>query len=470
MSLIDLTSAEAELHVLGGMIVSRETIEEVRASVRPGDFAFPKHRAVFVAICNCADLLPPGKPLQMLLLREELRTSGRLDAVGGDDFLVGLTRYKPSFEEAAAYAKFLIDLSEQRAMVASGEKLKDLASKEITSEEKFSAARRLIEKIGERSDNAKPKTMAILGRECLDEIEEVRIAGRPKAGTGSGFQDLDRFTGGFNPGTLVMLAGRPGSAKSSLVMEIGVNIAQTRKRVLFFSLEMSGGELFRRAVSGRIGLPANFTQSQVPEGATYTMMVEAIEELGSIPLSIDERPTIQIGTLRAIAAREHRKSPLSLVAVDYIQLVQPDRHTENRAQDIADIAMGLKRLAKELEVPVIALSQLSRNVENRANKRPVLSDLRDSGGLEAAADQVIMLYRDEYYNPPAIGPREDPQHVEPIELIFTKNRNGATGTVTMGFQAAFTHFRDYDERRTLPFEPPKDLQDRFSMWEEAFPD
>ena len=285
----------------------------------------------------------------------------------------------------------------------------------------------------------------IKGFDFMIDMDTLVVTGEPILGVPSGYFDLDRLTTGFYGGDFVIVAARPSMGKTSLVLNVALNVAKkVPGNVAFFSLEMSGKQLARRIAAMVSGVSSSVLKKSDLKPDSYRRLSEACETMYDLPIYIDESSDISGLEMRGKCRRLKREGGLSLIVVDYLQLMRGSRRTENRVQEISEIARSLKSMAKELDVPVIALSQLNRSVESRENKRPQLSDIRESGSIEAEADLVMFIYRDEYYksreNPEEFSQERNVDHVEESEIIIAKHRNGPVGTVKLGFQASFARF------------------------------
>lgn len=431
-------SIEAETSVLGGLLMDNEAWDQVVDLLDSADFYRAENRLVFSALSS---MINSNRSADVITVFEHLQKNGDDDAVGGLVYLNSLAQYTPSAANMRRYAEIVRERSILRKLAKVGGEI---------NTNSFAADGRGVQEI---LDEAEQKVMAIgveSGRtqegfvhleqivvRVLDRIAE--LADDPGKGMGllSGFVDLDRMTSGFQPGDLVIIGGRPGSGKTSLAINIAENVALDQGLpVAVFSMEMGADQLGIRMI-GSIG---RIDQTHLRTGQLtdeeWSRLTEAIERLRLVNLEIDDRGAQTVADIRSGARRLARKhGQLGLIVVDYIQLmsISAAMSDENRATAVGEITRGLKSLAKEMKCPVIALSQLSRKVEERADKRPMMSDLRDSGSIEADADTILFIYRDDYYNPlskdPGIG-----------EVIVGKQRSGPTGTVRLAFIKAITKF------------------------------
>lgn len=436
---VPLFSLEAEMSVLGSMLLDDRVADEVTGILNENDFYRPAHSEIYRAM---RQLLRSMKGIDLLTLKEELLSRGTLAEVGGTDYLVELAEYTPSPVNAVYYADIVLDKATLRRLESAGRGIVGLVQEpdEDSVDMKVDRAEQLIFDVA--SGRAKQDFVHVqnLAKEFFVDVDRLVETGEPAVGVKSGFYDLDELTSGFYPGDFVIVAARPSMGKTSLVLNFAINVAQQRLgNVALFSLEMSGLQLVKRMVSMMAGVGQGALKSNYLDPIMYQKLADACETLYSMPIYIDETSDINGLEVRGKCRRLKAQGGLSLVVVDYLQLMRGNRKTENRVQEVAEIARSLKSLAKELQVPVIALSQLSRSVEARPDKRPMLSDLRESGSIEAEADLVMFIYRDKYYNR---DPDEEisPDDVFEAELLIAKHRNGPVGVATVGFQPYYARF------------------------------
>jgi len=379
-------------------------------------------------------------------LRTQLINAGQLDGVGGDAYIMRLQVALPSPSNARHYAQIVRDYSVLRALEAAGHEVVGVVRElDLPVEEKIRAAESAILAIGGTRLGADMIPMKSIARDIVLDIDEAGTGARPVQGLQSGFWDLDRLTTGFHPGNLIILGARPSMGKTSLALAFALAAGRNEptKTVAIFSLEMTASEIGKRMVSMLARVPTDaLRRSMSPE--VKARVLDAAEHLYSAPMFVDESAEVSGFDILGKCRRLAKKNPLSLIVVDYLQLMRgSSKRPDNRAQEVGEIARALKGVAKELGVPVVALSQLSRSVESRENKRPQLSDLRESGGIEQEADLVMFVYRENYYldreNPEraAATPAGDP---ELAEVIVAKHRNGPVGTAKLGFLPKHTLF------------------------------
>lgn len=434
------------MSALGAMLLSERAATEVVDILTEDDFYVPAHREIFRAV---KQLLLSSKAIDLVTLKDELTVREKLDAVGGVEYLVQIAETVPSAANAPYYAGIVQDKATLRRLELAGhEIIKTVHEPEMTADEKVDQAESSIFEVGRKRLGKYFVPVRSLAKDFFVDVDTLLETGEPVLGLQSGYVDLDRVTTGFYGGDFVIVAARPAMGKTSLVLNFALNVARSQEEaVAVFSLEMSGKQLVRRMIA---------TMAQVPMGALkqtnlhpndYQKLADACEDMYSLPIFIDDASDVSPLEMRGKCRRLKAEHGLGLVVVDYLQLMRGSKKTENRTQEISEIARSLKSMAKELDVPVIALSQLNRGVENRDNKRPMLADIRESGSIEAEADMVMFIYREEYYRRKEAGREAEfnPQATEVAELIIGKHRNGPTGTVLLGFQPAYTRFTLLDE-------------------------
>jgi replicative DNA helicase len=434
-------SIEAEQAVLGAILMSERAHYTfvVEEELRAEDFYRSRHRIVFQVM---ADLFAGGIEMDVLSVTEELKSQGLLEQAGGADEVSSLVTAVPAISNLRRYAQIVKELAHLRRLLDASYRIQaSVFAREGEPEDIVEEAERAILDIRMGGDGKDfVPVREILGRE-ITRWEELGRSGTSITGVSSGFNDLDRITGGFQPGNLIILAARPSMGKSALVTNIAENVALSRQRprpVALFSLEMSEGELAQRFVASQARIKGDDLRKGKVKGELWKRVLDAANFYDRSNLFVDDSSDISMLDIRAKARRLHQsfhdEGGLGLIIVDYLQLMRADSRYDNRVQQVGEMSRGLKILARELEVPVIALSQLSRGVESRTDKRPMLSDLRESGQIEQDADVVMFIYRDEYYN------HEDSEEPGVSEIIIAKHRNGALGTVKLSFQHEYPRF------------------------------
>jgi replicative DNA helicase len=431
-------SIEAESSVLGGLLLDNGAWDRVADLLGESDFYRYEHRLVFEAISS---LINASRPADVITVFEQLRSLGKADDVGGLAYLNSLAQYVPSAGNIRRYAEIVRERAILRKLVSASD---EIATNAFNPQGRPVAAivdeaEQKIFNIGEQGSRMKRgfQAMDTLVVDLLDRVQEMADNPNDVTGVPTGFYDLDRMTAGFQAGDLIVLAARPSMGKTALAINIAENVAlQEGLPVAVFSMEMGAAQLAVRIV-GSIG---RIDQSHLRTGKLtdeeWPRLTEAIEKLRTISLHIDESAGLTSSELRANARRLARQcGQLGLIVVDYLQLMSGSASgDENRATELGEISRGLKMLAKELKCPVIALSQLNRSVETRPDKRPMMSDLRESGAIEQDADIIMFIYRDEYYT------KEACKEPGVAEILIAKQRNGPTGTVKLAFLRQITKF------------------------------
>ena len=432
-------SIEAESSVLGGLLLDNEAWDRVADLLSPSDFYRYEHRLIFKAI---QDLIDASKPADVITVFEALQSLGHADEVGGLSYLNSLAQYVPSAGNIRRYAEIVRERGILRKLVSASDEIATAAFNPLGKpvDTILDEAEQRIFNIGEEGSRMKEgfQDMGSLVLDLMDRVQEMSDNPNDITGVPTGFYDLDRMTSGLQAGDLIILAARPSMGKTSLAINIAEHVALYEELpVAVFSMEMGASQLAVRIV-GSIG---RIDQSHLRTGKLsddeWPRLTEAIEKLRNISLHIDETPGLTVSQLRTNARRLARQcgGKLGLIVVDYLQLmsVSSGMSDENRATAVGEISRGLKMLAKELGCPVIALSQLSRGVESRPDKRPMMSDLRESGAIEQDADVIMFIYRDDYYN-------KDSKEPGVAEVIISKQRNGPTGTAKLAFLKPLTKF------------------------------
>ena len=423
----------AEESLLGALLLSREVVGTVsELGLQVEHFYKPAHQHIYAAIRG---LMSTGQPIDVITVSDELRRSGLLDEIGGQQLLVELQNATPAVSNASRYAKIVQDTAVLRRMIGVASDIAELAYQEPDDVTKAldEAETRMFEIAEDRVvDSTRP--LGELMPIAMDRLQTNFERGDSIAGMPSGFNDLDEITSGLHPSTLIIIGARPAMGKTSFGLGIATHAATvTKKPVLFFSLEMGHAELTQRILSSEARVDSQKLRNGSLVDSDWTKIGRAMNRL-EVPLYLDDNPRVTVMEIRAKARRmKARHGGLSLICIDYLQLMGGGTNSENRQLEVSEISRGLKILARELEVPIIALSQLSRNLETRADKRPMLADLRESGSLEQDADIVMFLYRDEVYN------RDSPDKGS-AEVIIAKHRSGPTGNVRLVFSGAYTRF------------------------------
>ena len=426
-------SAEAEESVLGAILMSAEAANVALEKLHTEDFYRPAHQNIFEAI---SDLFNATQPIDAVTVSEALRRSGALDRVGGVGFLTGLIDAVPTTSNIEYYVGIVEEHALRRRLLRVGGDIGTYATTmDETIADVLDHSEQAVFAVSERrvGDGLAPID-PLLGP-AIERAEELNRQGLDVTGTPTGFRDLDRMLSGLHPTNLIVVAARPGMGKTALVLNIAQNVAVNDIPVAIFSLEMSREEIVTRMLCAQGRIDSQRLRSGRLAESDFTKLSNAASVLYKKPIFVDDSPGLTVTEIRAKARRMRRRPGLGLVIVDYLQLMQGSGG-ENRQQEIAIISRSLKNLARELEVPVIAVSQLNRSLESREDKRPRLGDLRESGAIEQDADVVMFIYRHEYYHPEA-------QETKGIaELNVNKHRQGAVGRIEMTFLPEFTLFAD----------------------------
>ncbi len=437
---------EAEAAALGAMLISRDAADRLIHFLQEKDFYSPVHVEIFKTMRSVVN---QHHPLDVLTVKSELVAKEKLDAIGGIAYLMQLAESVPSAANAENYAQLVVDYAILRGLHMAGHDIvKIVHSPDKEVQKKIDDAERSVYEVSKRRLGQEFEPIENLAEQFFAEVDRVLETGQPLHGMTTGFTDLDRILTGFYPGNLIILAARPAVGKTSLATAFALSAARKAKgAVAVFSMEMSNIEIVRRMICTDARVDSNVLKRSHIAEDDYQRLADATSRLFSLKMFIDDSSDISPFEMKAKCRRlQAQHEGLSLVVVDYLQLMRAQNDRENRTQQISQIARSLKNLAKELDVPVVALSQLSRSVEHRDNKRPLLSDLRESGSIEADADVVMLMFREDYYHRDEADdqpkPTPDPNRAVPVEIHIAKNRNGPTDVVKLAFQPSFTRFSD----------------------------
>jgi replicative DNA helicase len=430
---------EAEKSVLGAVLLDERHLYGllVEEHLRPEHFYREQHGAAFAAMI---DLHETDRKIDHLTVAETLRQQGKLEEVGGHEAIDELTSWVPASGHAREYGRIVRDNAQMRALLgASYEIQASVLSREAPARDLVERAERSMLEVAHDDRQKKIRAIADILHDETDKLHRLSVSKTPLTGTPSGFKDIDEKTGGFQPGNLIVIAARPSMGKSALVANVAENAVLEGHAVALFSLEMSESELAQRFVSSQARIKGEeLRRGRVPE-SQWPKILKACERLARAPLYVDDSSDTGVLEVRAKARRLHHQveGGLGLVIVDYLQLMRHEGRVDNRVEQVGQISRGLKGLARELNVPVIGISQLSRAVEQRGGeKKPILSDLRDSGQIEQDSDLVMFIYREEYYEKDSDRPGE-------ADIIIAKHRNGPVGDVVLTFQREFPKFMNY---------------------------
>jgi replicative DNA helicase len=425
---------EAEQSVLGGMLLSKDAIADVVEVVRSADFYKPAHQTIYDAVL---DLYGRGEPADAVTVSAELTKRGELARVGGGGYLHSLMMSVPTAANAGYYARIVTERAIMRRLVEAGTRITQMGYGDTGDvDDVVDRAQAEVYAVTERRTSEDYVPLADIMEGTLDEIEAIGSRDGAMVGVPTGFSDLDVLTNGLHPGQLIVVAARPGLGKSTVALDFARS-ASIRHGLtsVIFSLEMTRNEITMRLLSAeaRVGLQHMRTGSLSDED--WNKLARKMSEVASAPLFIDDSPNMTMMEIRAKCRRLKQRHDLRLVVVDYLQLMSSGKRVESRQQEVAEFSRALKLLAKELELPVVALSQLNRGPEQRSDKQPMLADLRESGSIEQDADLVMLLHREDAYE------RESPRAGE-ADFIIAKHRNGPTAKVTVAFQGHYSRFVD----------------------------
>ena len=434
-------SLEAEQSVLGGLLLDNEATDRVGDILAPADFYSEAHRLIYQHVVA---LISDGKPADVVTLSEALGSAQKLDYVGGLAYLGALVQNVPTAANIRHYAAIVRERSILRQLAATAGDIADTAYNPLgrSAKEILDQAEAKVLHIAEQGSRGQQQ-FAPIGELLVGVVERIETLFNrddPSEVTGvpTGFADLDKMTSGLQPGDLVVVAGRPSMGKTAFALNIGEHVALAAGLpVAVFSMEMGASQLALRMIGSVGRLDQHKLRTGRLASDDWERLSSALGRLNEAPILIDETPALNVIEVRSRARRLMKQyGKLGLVIVDYLQLMQSSSQGENRATEISEISRGMKALAKELKVPVMALSQLNRSLEQRPNKRPVMSDLRESGAIEQDADVILFIYRDEVYNP-------DTQDKGTAEIIIGKQRNGPIGTVRLTFLGEYTRFESF---------------------------
>ena len=426
---------EAEESVIGAAMLSPDAANEALELLRPEDFYKPVHQLIFEAIVGLFD---GNQPIDAITVADALRRTEQLDRIGGVTYLTSLLERVPTTSNIVYYAGIVDETASRRRLMRAGADVGALAMEtDVPIEEVIDRAEAKVFAVAERQVGDGLLPVGPMLQQALEKIEELGTRGADITGLATGFRDLDKMLTGLQPANLMVVAARPSMGKSALALNIAQHVAENGNPVAVFTLEMSREEVVARLLSSMASVDSSRLRTGQLGPELWQKVVREASKLYQMPLYVDDSPGLTVTAIRAKSRRLARHKGLGLVVVDYMQLMQGPSRSESRQQEIAEISRSLKNLARELHMPVIAVSQLNRALEQRENKRPRLGDLRESGAIEQDADIVLFIYRDEYYNP------EKTDSLGIAEVNVAKHRAGAVGNVMMTFAAEFTRFRNY---------------------------
>lgn len=439
---------EAEASLLGAILIDGDAIVKIADIVRASDFYDPRHQRIYTAAIQ---LYEKRSPIDVLTLSDQLKSEGELDTIGGAGYLTELTNFVPTAAHVDQYAEIVAQKSIRRRLIKASQDIVGLGFDESKGLRELieQAETRLFEVSQEHVKQNVTSLEAILA-ESFDRLDELHKDKNKLRGLPTGYKDLDNILAGLQRSDLFVLAARPSMGKTALALNIAHNVAvKSQQPVLIFSLEMSKEQLVDRLLALESGVDAWALRTGNLTDADFEKLGHAMGALSEAPIYIDDTPSITVSDLRTKARREAHQRQLGLIIVDYLQLMMGGRYGSdaNRVQEVSEISRGLKGVARELNVPLVALSQLSRSVESRSPQIPQLADLRESGSIEQDADVVAFIYREEFYNP-----ETDRKNI--TDILIKKHRNGPTGGVELYFDREKQRFRSLDSRHSSS--PPMD--------------
>jgi replicative DNA helicase len=423
---------EAEQSTLGGMLLSEEAVAEVIEITSGADFYASKHELIYDAVVT---LFGRGEPTDVIAVTDQLNKNGNLLKAGGADYLHSLTSYVPTAANAGYYAKIVADKAVLRRLIDAGTKIAQSGyESQGEVEDLVNQAQADIYRVA--SQNAKDDYVGLSDslEDAIREIESAQNRGGDMTGIATGFTDLDAYTHGLHPGQLIIVAARPAVGKSTFALDIARHAAvKQKKATIFFSLEMGRAEIAMRMLSAESSIYLQSMRKGTVTEADWAKLASVRGNINDAPLFIDDSPNMSLVEIRAKCRRLAQQVDLKMVVIDYIQLMSSGKKVESRQQEVSEFSRALKLLAKELQIPVVALSQLNRQAEQSKDKRPEISHLRESGSLEQDADVVVLLHREGIYE------RDHPRAGE-ADIILAKQRNGPTGTVVVAFHGQYSRF------------------------------
>lgn len=430
---------DAEKSLIGAVLIDDDTLADISEHVTHKDFYDKRHGIIYESMMR---LYEKNKPVDLLTLTDELKRKGQLEEIGGSAYLTELTNYVPTAAHSEAYAELVSQKAVRRRLIKASGEISELGfDEETTTQELLEKAEAELFAVSDQSLKQDLVSLESILTESFDRMEELHRNKGALRGVKTGYKDLDNMTAGLQKSDLIVLAARPAMGKTTLVTNLAYNVATIAKQpVLFFSLEMSKEQLVDRMLADASGVDAWNIRTGNLSDDDFSKLSEAMGEMAEAPIYIDDTPGMTVLEMRTKARRAQHEHPLGLIIIDYLQLMQGGGRSDgNRVQEVSEISRGLKLIARELNVPVVALSQLSRSVESRSPQIPQLADLRESGSIEQDADIVMFIYRESYYNP-------DTERENITDLIIAKHRNGPTGKVELYFHPERLRFMSLERK------------------------
>ena len=454
-------SIEAEEALLGSIFIKPDVISDVIEIVSPYDFYKNNYRIIFSEMLKAYNV---GKIVDTLVIINSLETQNLIDEIGGTDIIFDLIEVVPTAANAVNYAQIIKENSIRRQLIDTGEKITRMSYRGYDEvDTMLDKADSMIFKIAEAKQKKDVISLGDLAHQKIKDLDEMSHTKGGLKGISSGFTQYDALTSGFHGSDLIILAARPAMGKTAFALNLALNVAKSGRHVLVYSLEMGNEQLFDRLLSIESKIKLKAIKDGTLSGDDYTAIGNGLGRLAELPLYISDSSSVNMLEIKAVARRLKAEGKLDFMLIDYLQLINPaEGSRKNREQEISEISRSLKIIAKELNIPIVTLSQLSRGVESRTDKRPILSDLRESGAIEQDADMVMFLYREKYYikdtishdsnansNFPGMPPQYTSQagfqgkgdgELEKVEVIIGKHRSGPTGTIELGFRPSYQQF------------------------------
>lgn len=433
----------AEKSLLGAIMIDEGVLPEIITIIRAGDFYEERHRTIFEAMVNLYDA---HKPIDLLTLTNELKSLKKLKEIGGAAYLTELSNFVPAASHAKAYAEIVEKNSTRRRLIQAGTEIANKAyAEDANVDDLVGEAEQELFEVSDKIVKSDYKALNELLGDAFERIEDLHNHKGSLRGLKTGFRDIDKKTAGLQKGDLIIVGARPAMGKTTFAQNLAYNIASINgKGVLFFSMEMASNEIIERMISDVSGVKNWGIRTGNLTDEEFAKIGDAMAEMAEIPIYIDDTSSMNVMELRNKARRAAHDHDIGIIIIDYLQLIAgSDRYKGQRVQEVTEISRGLKILARELDVPVVALAQLSRNVTGRENPRPILSDLRESGSIEQDADLVMLLHRPDYYK--QNDDNYEPTHI--TELIIAKHRHGEAGKVELYFHPELLRFMSLDKTR-----------------------
>jgi len=429
---------DAEQSVLGAILIDKHSINQVTKFLQPEDFYLQSHKTIFEAMLSLDEA---GEPVDLLTVTEYLRKKGDLDKIGGAAYIASLTNVVPTSAHIEYYGRIVEENALLRNLIHLATRISTKGYQGAEDAERLMQdAERMLAELGNRRISAVFESLREIIVNSLQNLQYIYEHKGEITGIPTGFKDLDKMCSGLQMGDLIIVAARPSMGKTSLGMQVAFQAAKRmQKGVAVFSLEMSKEQLVQRMLCSEAGVDLHKLRSGGLNEDDWGILMSKGREMAKIPLYIDDSAILTVRQVKSKVRRLQAEKGICLIVIDYLQLMQSGGRVENRQQEIAEISRSLKGLAKELNVPVLALAQLSRSVEQRQDKKPIMSDLRESGSLEQDADVIMFIYRDEYYNP-------ESEKKGIAEIIIGKQRNGPVGIVELAFVKEYTKFLNLSKR------------------------